>query len=203
MPRKHFTMLLPASMMMAWALVAAPGCKPDICKDPNLGVSRRCTDCKPKDDELLARLNPTQLPYPVRKSVEKCADQIHASDPRNFVTKQALRDCTNADQGLDSDTKQALVVLINRSNLMEQVDLDNYHSLCLSGMTDTVSTPPPPPVMPAGTDNPTIPPPAPAVVSPPPPAPAAVQPPTSQPTGLNPSALPPPPPPSPSAAPLM
>ena len=72
MPRKPFTMLLPASMTMAWMLAAMSGCKPDICKDPNLTAEQRCKDCKPRDDEMLARLNPTQLPWPVRKVVERC-----------------------------------------------------------------------------------------------------------------------------------
>ena len=184
--RKLFSMVLPSSFLMAMALAA--GCKPDICKDPGLSAAQRCTDCKPKDDELLSRLNPTQLPLPVRKSVERCADQIHAGDSRAFVTKQALRDCTNGDPDLDGDTKQALTKLINQSNLMEQVDLEAYHALCLANTginysAPTTSTPP------AGTDSPTVPPAA---------APASATPPAAAPPAAQPSSsLPPPPQPEP------
>jgi hypothetical protein len=153
--------LVPGTLMLAWALVFAPGCKPDICKDENLKnltAEQRCKDCKPRDDELLARLNPTQLPWPVRKTLERCADQIHASDPSNFVTKQALRDCVNAEPGLDGNDKVIIAELINRSNLMEQSSLDDYHALCLAnvGVSTSVTSSPAAPAV--GRDAPTVPP---------------------------------------------
>lgn len=187
--RKLFSMMLPSSLLMAMALGA--GCKPDICKDPGLTAAQRCTDCKPKDDELLSRLDPTQLPWPVRKSVERCADQIHAGDSRAFVTKQALRDCTNGDPELDGDTKQALTKLINQSNLLEQVDLEAHHALCLANTGANYSAPPAaanPTVPPAAPDSPTVPP---AAASPATPGPGAA--PAAQPS----SSLPPPPQPEP------
>ena len=142
MLRKFFTILpssipVPAFILLAGTIAFDLGCKPDVCKDPGLTAEQLCTTCKPKDDELFARLNPTQLPYPVRRSLERCVDDIHASDGRNFVTKEALRECTGRDPNLNSDTKNALVFLINRSNLMEQRDLENYHALCMSGMMGT------------------------------------------------------------------
>lgn len=178
MLRRSFHLLpnsLSLGMVLTLALSAAPGCKPDICKDPNLTAEQRCRDCKPKDDELLARLNPTQLPWPVRKRIEFCADQIHTSDPRNFVTKQALRECTNADPTLDSNTKMAIAELINRSNLMEQVDLDNYHGLCLAnaGAGREIPVSPAVPVVPPEGNSATSVPPSTtsaAPASPPPPA---------------------------------
>lgn len=183
--RKFFTMALPSSFLMAMALVAIPGCKPDICKDPGLTAAQRCTDCKPKDDELLSRLDATQLPWPVRRSVERCADQIHAGDSRAFVTKGALRDCTNADPDLDGDTKLALNKLINDSNLMDQADLEAHHALCLANTGINYSAPPPSGVTAPAT--PTVPPPA-ATTPPPATGPAAAAPPSN---------LPPPPQPQP------
>lgn len=170
-------------------LTATTGCKPDTCKDPavTLTQAQRCTTCKPVDTELLARLNPTELPWPVRRSIEDCATAIHKRDPRNFVTKQALRECTGHDPSLDSDTKVAVAELINKSNLMEQPDLDHFHALCLA------SAPAPSPMVPTGAP--------PASLTPPPAAPAMVDPLAPQPGPMGaPAAAPAPQPWNPAPA---
>src|SRR5262245_48263402 len=111
----HRLMKLAMPLSLPLTLFASAGCKPDICLDSNLTAEQRCRDCKPRDDLLLARLNPTPLTFPVRKAVEQCADRIHDNDQRGFVTKQALRECTNNAPGLDNNTKLALAEIINRS----------------------------------------------------------------------------------------
>jgi hypothetical protein len=160
MPRKPFTKLRTASgLTMALGLglglasmLGLAGCKPDICKDPTLPQAERCRSCTPKNsknDEVLARLDPTQLPWPVRKNVENCIDQ-HENDL--FLTKQGLRECIETDANLDGPTKAAVVELINRSNVMEQADLEAFHMNCAAINLA-------PPVMTIPTANPTMPPP--------------------------------------------
>lgn len=176
MPRKPFTKLLTASLSLGGTLALAmslAGCKPDVCKDPSLTQAQRCANCMPKSskhDEVLARLNPTQLPWPVRKNIEGCIDK-HADDL--FLTKQGLRECIESDSNLDGPTKMSVLELIQRSNVMEQADLENFHANCSVANLR---------VAPAGNvtpDSPFVPPsrvesaPPPAAVTPTPPPPAA------------------------------
>ncbi len=127
----------PHGRTRAWWVLLVPAvlgfgaCAKDICKSPDLPRAQLC-NCQPKDSELLARLQSTDLPYPVRRTVLRCAHDIHHSSQHNVVTKQALRDCTNADTNLNKETKESLVGVINRSNLMEQKELDDWHAQCLA-----------------------------------------------------------------------
>lgn len=138
------------SLLSLWLLGVVPGavggCAQDPCLRPSLPPQELCK-CRPKDDELLARLSATELPYSVRKAVIRCADDIHRTDPHNVVTKQALRECAaQPGNGLDVMTVAALDEAIQRSNIMEQPKLDNWHAQCLGSGTPgagTAATPAP------------------------------------------------------------
>ncbi len=162
--RKLFTLLLPMTLSMGLGLFL--GCKPDVCLDPNLSEENRCKSCKPRDDELLARLSPTQLPLPVRERITMCADRIHAGDKRGFVTKQALRECAGGDTSFDAETRQAVIEMINRSNLMELADLENYHGRCSAVGVGVGASPAPQPTAPPPAASDTAAPPATAPLRP-------------------------------------
>ena len=125
---------LPKLMLLPVLLptLLAAGCAKDPCLVADAPVAVLCK-CPPRDNELLARLTQTDLPYPVRKVIIQCADAIHKSDAHNVVTKQSLKECVSADASLDAPTKQALAETIDYSNLKEQKDLDSYHAQCLTG----------------------------------------------------------------------
>jgi hypothetical protein len=133
------------SLLSLWLLGVVPsavgGCAQDPCLRPSLPPQELCK-CRPKDDEILARLSSTELPYSVRKAVIRCADDIHRTDPHNVVTKQALRECAaQPGNGLDVMTVAALDQAIQRSNIMEQTKLDNWHAQCLgAGATPAAAT---------------------------------------------------------------
>ena len=193
MPRKPFTKLLTASGLLLTLGLALGGCKPDICKDPTLPQAERCRSCVPKNgknDEVLARLDPTQLPWPIRHNVERCIDQ-HENDL--FLTKQGLRECIESDGNIDAATKVAVVELINRSNVMEQADLEAFHMNCSAVNLA-------PPVMTIPASNPSVPPPR---LDPPELGPTPGAPPRAP---ASPGARPtvqPPPNPAPSEPPLL
>lgn len=125
---------LPKLMLLPVLLptLLGAGCAKDPCLVADAPVAVLCK-CPPRDNELLARLTQTDLPYPVRKVIIQCADAIHKSDAHNVVTKQSLKECVSADASLDAPTKQALAETIDYSNLKEQKDLDSYHAQCLTG----------------------------------------------------------------------
>lgn len=127
-------------------LLFAPemGCH-DMCKADNLSPAERCK-CRPRDDELHARLWPTPLSYPARQSVKRCSREI-ASTTASIVSKQSLRACTQNDSTLDGPTREALAMVIEASNLPEQVEVDNFHSCQAIGTPVTPYVPPtvPPP----------------------------------------------------------
>lgn len=143
-------------------------CAKDYCKAQDLPRDQLCK-CQPKDNELLARLQPTELPYPIRKVVLRCANDLHRNTPPSLVTKQALRDCVSADPGLDAPTKESLANLIDRSTLIDQKDLDTYGAQCQTPAPTAGTVAPPPSDTPAA-----VPPPPPASpATSPPPAPAS------------------------------
>lgn len=134
------------SLLSLWLLAVVPsavgGCAQDPCLRPSLPPQELCK-CRPKDDEILARLSSTELPYAVRKAVIRCADDIHRTDPHNVVTKQALRECAaQPGNGLDVMTVAALDQAIQRSNIMEQSKLDNWHAQCLGAGAPGAGTAP-------------------------------------------------------------
>jgi hypothetical protein len=142
-------------VLLVPAVLGFGACAKDICKSKDLPREQLC-NCQPKDNELLARLQSTELPYPVRRTVIRCAHDIHNSSQHNVVTKQALRDCTNADSALNKETKESLTGVINRSNLMEQKELDDWHAQCLANLTSpTGAGNPPPGTDPAAATSPT------------------------------------------------
>jgi hypothetical protein len=160
----------------AWAgalgtLVAAAlglgACATDICKSKDLKREQIC-NCQPKDNQLLERLQPTDLPYPVRRVVLRCANDIRAVN--RVVTKQKLRDCTGADASLDQPTRDSLAAVINRSNLVDDQALADWNAQCMAGSTDTVT------VTPAGATPAT---PAPTTPAPTTPAPTTAAPPAA------------------------
>lgn len=128
---------------VALFLFGGAGCKPDICKG-QITRDQRCGVCKPKDNELLARLNPTELPLAVRRAIERCAKEIHATDPRNFVTQEALIACVRADRTFDAGSQASIAKIIRESNLMTQDASDNWHLECLAmgGATPSSTTTP-------------------------------------------------------------
>jgi hypothetical protein len=142
--RAPLLLALPGAILFAGTL---SGCAKNPCLASSLPPSQQC-QCPPKDDEILARLSTTELPYPVRSAVIRCADDIHRSDPHNIVTKQSLRECIKGS-GLDAPTQAALDQAIQRSNLMEQNKLDDWHSSCLSGQPGSPTTTPTTPATPA------------------------------------------------------
>ena len=131
LPRERHGRARALWVLLVPAVLGFGACAKDICKSTDLPREKLCS-CMPKDNELLARLQPTDLPYPLRRAVLRCAHDIHTSSQHNVVTKQALRDCTSADTSLDAATKVSLTSVINRSNLMEQKELDDWHAQCLA-----------------------------------------------------------------------
>ena len=126
-------------VLLVPAVLGFGACAKDLCKSKDLPREQLCS-CQPKDNELLARLQPTELPYPLRRAVIRCAHDIHNSSQHNVVTKQSLRDCTNADSGIDPAAKESLALVINRSNLMEQKELDDWHAQCLANAPAPAAT---------------------------------------------------------------
>lgn len=133
--RRAMLVALPGAALLAGTL---SGCAKNPCLASSLPPSQQCS-CPPQDSEILARLSTTELPYPVRSAVIRCADDIHRSDPHNIVTKQSLRECIKGS-GLDAPTQAALDQAIQRSNLMEQNKLDDWHASCLSGQPGATPT---------------------------------------------------------------
>jgi hypothetical protein len=204
--------LLGAGLSLLLSL--SSGCtKVVVCKAETMAQlpkDQYCADCKPLDHELLDRLNTTELPWPVRKAVDDCADAIRhpekqagsvamASTRPGIVTKGALRRCLSRNATLDAPTQSGLVNLINKSNLAEDEDQTNFYAKCdaalpVSTLPPPVSTTPPvstlPPASPIPGSAPDgLPPAAPASATPPAalPAPAPSVPPPAAPV------LPPPP----------
>ena len=142
--RALWVLLLPA-------VLGSAACAKDICKATDLSHELLCGSCKPKDNELLARLQPTDLPYPLRKVVLRCAEDIHGVTPpgadRKVVTKQNLIDCINAEPSLDAATKASLAYRVNGSTLIDQKGLDDWHEQCLVSAAPVVAPAP-------GTDAP-------------------------------------------------
>jgi hypothetical protein len=128
-----------AGMLVLPALLGLSACAHDICKSKELPREQLC-NCQPKDNQLLDRLQPTDLPYPVRKVVLRCANDVRAT--HRVVTKQTLRECTGADASLDQATRDSLGSLIDRSNLMDQKQLDDWNAQCMANSTDTVTISP-------------------------------------------------------------
>ena len=154
-------------MLLVPSLLGFSACAKDYCKAQDLPREQLCK-CQPKDNELLAQLQPTELPYPIRKVLLRCANDLHQTTPPRLVTKQALSDCLAADRGLDAQTKQSVAGLIERSTLIDQKDLDTYGAQC--------QTPAPSPgtVAPPTSDTPAaVPPPAPPSPTTATPAPAS------------------------------
>lgn len=116
-------------MLVLPAVLGSAACAKDYCKVKDQPRELTCK-CQPKDDELLARLQPTELPYPIRKVVLRCADDLHRTAVPSLVTKQGLHDCVNADPSLDAATKTSVLGLIDRSNLIEQQNLQDWQTLC-------------------------------------------------------------------------
>lgn len=154
-------------MLLVPSLLGFSACAKDYCKAQDLPREQLCK-CQPKDDELLARLQPTELPYPVRKVLLRCANDLHRTSPPRLVTKQALGECLAADSRLDAQTKQSVAGLIERSTLMDQKDLDTYGTQCQTPAAPSPGTVAPPTsetpaaVPPAAPPSPTTAPPAPA-----------------------------------------
>lgn len=196
-------------------LAMSSGCtKVVVCKAETMAQlpqDQYCRDCKPLDHELLDRLNTTELPWPVRKAVDDCADAIRhpekqagsaalASSGRpGIVTKGALRRCLNRNATLDAPTQSGLVALINKSNLAEDEDQTNFYAKCDAAMP--VSTLPAPPLPPTSTLPPasSLPP---ASTVPPPSSTSDVWQPPAAPAAPTP-AVPPPPAAPPAAAPVL
>ena len=76
-------------MLLVPSLLGFSACAKDYCKAQDLPREQLCK-CQPKDNELLARLQPTELPYPIRKVLLRCANDLHQTTPPRLVTKQAL-----------------------------------------------------------------------------------------------------------------
>lgn len=193
-------------------LSLSSGCtKVVVCKAETMAQlpeGQYCADCKPLDHELLARLNTTELPWPVRKAVDDCADWIHnpgkepgavaGSAPRSggIVTKGALRRCLGRTSNLDGPTQSGLIALVNKSNLPEDEDQSNFNAKCDKSVPIVAPAAmplPPPAPMPMPADS---------GMQPAAPAPGAMPAPTGMPPAPAPSALPPALPP-PSSAPVL
>lgn len=157
-------------MLVLPAVLGSAACAKDYCKvQPGQPRELLCK-CQPKDDELMARLQPTELPYPVRKVILRCAGDLRRTSVPSLVTKQALHDCVSMDQSLDAQTRDSVVALIDRSNLVDQQNLQDWQTLCQSGAAATTAPPLAAPVDPAAPAAPATPPPAtsPAVANTPP-----------------------------------
>jgi hypothetical protein len=146
--RKPTSRLLGQALAVAIALGAGAGCnKGAVCKDPYITTADRCAKCTPWDDELLARINPTELPYAVRDVILACADLSRpktASDHTTFVTQEALLDCVGRDPSIDAETKNSLAGWVRESNLMRRADQEAHGAICSANDTAPLSTVPPP-----------------------------------------------------------
>lgn len=147
-------------MLVLPAVLGSAACAKDYCNIKDQPRELVCK-CQPKDNELLARLQPTELPYPVRKVVLRCAGELHKNSVPSLVTKQGLHDCVSADPSLDAATKASVIGLIDRSNLIEQQNLQDFQALCQTPAPSTGPKPSETPA-PASTPAPAAPAPAPA-----------------------------------------
>ncbi len=166
--------LLMLGMLVLPAVLGFAACAKDYCKVQGQPRELLCK-CQPKDDELMARLQPTELPYPVRKVILRCAGDLRRNSVPSLVTKQALHDCVSTDPSLDAPTRDSVVALIDRSNLIEQKNLQDWQTLCQAAPSGAATAPAAPtdPAAPAPA-APAAPPPAtpvantPPIVAPPP-----------------------------------
>lgn len=146
-------------MLVLPAVLGTAACAKDYCKLQDQPREFLCK-CQPKDDELMARLQPTELPYPVRKVVLRCANDLRRSSVPPLVTKQALHDCVSADPSLDAKTKESVVARIDRSSLIDQQILQDRQAQCQTAAPATgtpATTTPPPAATPAASPSPPTP----------------------------------------------
>lgn len=163
-------------MLVLPAVLGFAACAKDYCKIDQSQPRELLCKCQPKDDELMARLQPTELPYPVRKVVLRCAGDLRRTSVPSLVTKQGLHDCVSADTSLDAKTRDSVVALIDRSSLIDQKNLQDREALCQAAPSGAATAPAAPadPAAAATPATPAAPPPAtpvantPPIIAPPP-----------------------------------
>lgn len=124
---RSLSLALPLASLVGMA-AGLSGCH-DACLVKPLPQAQLC-NCPPREDEVLARIAQTELPYPVRSAVMECSRSLHDRGER--VSREGLNDCIQSGKyrDLGSPTQQKLITWINESTLQSRSGVQNWSAQC-------------------------------------------------------------------------